>query len=68
MLKLIGLIIAAIPVILFLRAILTGPLGRTRTVSRAVADFRKHIDYVVWAILVIIGLALVYSAAKLIWE
>jgi hypothetical protein len=68
MLKLIGLIIAAIPVVLFLRAILTGPLGRTRTVSRAVADFKKQVDYVVWAILVLIGCGLVYSVVKLLWD
>ena len=62
MYKLISIILAAIPVILFLRTILLGQLMR----SRAVSEFRKQIDYLVWIILILIGCGLVYSLGKLI--
>ena len=62
MYKLISIILAAIPVILFLRTIFIGQLKR----SRAVSDFRKQIDYLVWIILILIGCGLVYSLGKLI--
>jgi len=60
MYKLISIILAAMPVILFLRTIFIGQLKR----SQAVSDFRKQIDYLVWIIL--IGCGLVYSLGKLI--
>ena len=60
--KLISIILAAIPVILFLRTILLGQLKR----SRAVSEFRKQIDYLVWIILILVGCGLVYSLGKLI--
>ena len=62
MYKLISIILAAIPVILFLRTIFIGQLKR----SQAVSDFRKQIDYLVWIILILIGCGLVYSLGKLI--
>jgi len=65
MLKLIGIILAAIPVVLFLRSLLKGPMRR----SRAVAEFKKQIDYLVWVILILIGCGViyfVYSVGKLI--
>ena len=62
MYKLISIILAAIPVILFLRTILLGQLKR----SRAVSEFRTQIDYLVWIILILIGCGLVYSIGKLI--
>jgi len=62
MYKLIGLILAAIPVILFLRAIFRGPLQR----SRVVADFKRQIDYLVWVILILIGCGVAYSIGTLI--
>jgi hypothetical protein len=62
MYKLISIILAALPVILFLRTILMGQLKR----SQAVSDFRKQVDYVVWIILILIGCGLVYSIGKLI--
>jgi hypothetical protein len=61
MYKLMAMIVAAIPVILFLRNIFMGPLKR----SQAVSDFRKQIDYLVWMILILIGCGLVYSIGKL---
>ena len=62
MYKLMGIIVAAIPVILFLRNIFMGRLKR----SQAVSDFRKQIDYLVWMILILIGCGLIYSIGKLI--
>ena len=62
MYKLISIILAAIPVILFLRSIFVGQLKR----SQAVSDFRKQVDYLVWIILILIGCGLVYSLGKLI--
>jgi hypothetical protein len=64
MLKLIGIIVAAMPVILFVRAIFMGSKRR----SQAVSDFRKQVDYAVWVILVMIGLGLVFSIGKLIYD
>jgi hypothetical protein len=62
MYKLIGIVLVAIPVILFLRTIFMGQLKR----SQAVSDFKKQIDYLVWIILILIGCGLVYSIGKLI--
>jgi len=60
MYKLITIILAAIPVILFLRTIFMGQLKR----SQAVSDFRKQVDYLVGIILILIGCGLVYSLGK----
>jgi hypothetical protein len=61
MYKLIGIILAAMPVILFLRTIFMGQLKR----SKAVSNFKKQIDYLVWMILILIGCGVVYSIGKL---
>jgi uncharacterized membrane protein YidH (DUF202 family) len=64
MLKLVGIIVAAMPVILFVRAIFMGSKRR----SQAVSNFKKQVDYTVWAILVMIGIGLVISIGKLIYD
>ncbi len=64
MLKLIGIIVAAMPVILFARAIFMGSKRR----SQAMSNFKKQVDYVVWAILFMIGLGLAFSIGKLIYD
>jgi len=64
MLKLIGIIVAAMPVILFVRAIFMGSKKR----SQAMSNFKKQVDYVVWAILFMIGCGLVFSIGKLIYD
>jgi uncharacterized membrane protein SirB2 len=64
MLKLIGIIVAAMPVILFARAIFMGSKRR----SHAFSNFKKQVDYVVWAILFMIGLCLFFSSGKLIYD
>jgi hypothetical protein len=63
MLKLIVILAAAIPVILFLRTLLC---GKSRVLSQATADFRRQIDYLMWGILFVIGCWLVYSIGTLI--
>jgi len=63
MYKLIGIILAAVPVVLFLRTIFP---GRSKKRSQAVADFKKRFDYFLWAMLLLIGCGLVYSIGKLI--
>ena len=63
MYKLIVIIAAAMPTILLLRAIFT---GRSQKTSRAFAEFKKQIDYLVWAILFVIGCVFAYSVASLI--
>jgi ABC-type phosphate/phosphonate transport system permease subunit len=62
MYKLIGFILAAIPVVLFLRAMFK---GQVRKPSQAVINFKRQIDYLVWAILVLIGFGVAYSIWKL---
>jgi hypothetical protein len=53
---------AAIPIILFLRAIF---FGRSEAMKLASSDFKKQIDYLVWMILFAIGCGIVYSVGKL---
>jgi hypothetical protein len=63
MLKLVGIILAAIPVVLFLKAIFLGPSKKR---SQALSDFRKQIDFLVWAALFLIGCGIVYTIVTLI--
>ena len=62
MYKLIAIIMAAMPVVLFLRTIFG---GRSKKSSQSMSDFKKQVDYLVWAILFLIGCGLVYSLARL---
>jgi hypothetical protein len=64
MYKLIVILVAAIPIVLFLRTIF---FGRSKVMRGAASDLRRHIDYLVWAILFLIGCALVYAIAKVIY-
>jgi hypothetical protein len=63
MYKLIGIVLAAIPVVLFLRSIFT---MRSKTRSQAVSNFRRQVDYLVWGILFLIGCEVVYFIWTLI--
>ena len=65
MYKLITILAAAIPIILFLKAIF---FGRSKAMKLAISDFRKQIDYLVWMILFVIGCGIVYSVGKLIYS
>ena len=61
MFKLIGILVAAIPVVLFLKSIFFRKPGK---LGLALAEFKQQVDYVVWAILFMIGCVLLYSLAK----
>jgi hypothetical protein len=63
MFKLIMIILAAIPVVLFLRSIFP---GQSKKMSQAMSDFKKQVDYLVWMMLLLIGCGLAYSIWKLI--
>jgi len=63
--KLIGIILAAAPIILFLRAIFKSQLKKK---SQGLAEFKKQIDYLVWIILFVVGCGVVYSIGKLIYQ
>ena len=64
MLKFIGIVLALMPIVLFLRAIFMRSKKRTQVVS----EFRKQLDYAVSLILFFIGCAIVYAVAKLIYQ
>jgi hypothetical protein len=61
--KLITLALAAIPVVLFLKRIFP---GRSKKISQAAAEFKKQVDYLVWAMLFLIGCGMIYSIVKLV--
>lgn len=64
MLKLIGIVVAALPVILFVNAILPGSKRR----AEALSAFRKQLDFAVWVILIMIGCGAVFAVGQLVWE
>ena len=61
----IGILVAAVPIVLFLRAIF---VRQSKKRSQAVSDFKKQMDYLVWVILFIIGCGIVYAIGKLIHQ
>jgi hypothetical protein len=63
MYKFIVIVAAAMPTIIFLRAIL---VGRSQKASAAFSAFKKQIDYLVWVILFVVGCIFLYSVASLI--
>jgi len=65
MTKFIGILLAAMPVILFLRSFF---FGKSKRGSQAMAEFKKHVDYVVYVILFFIGCAVVYAIGKLVYQ
>ena len=64
LLKLIALISAAIPLILFLRAVLG---KRPSRLGSAMREAKKQIDLAIWIFLGIIGCVVAFAAGKLIW-
>jgi hypothetical protein len=63
MYKLIAILIAAMPVILFLRTVF---FRKSKVLQEASSAFRRQVDYLVWAILFLVGCALLYSIGTLI--
>jgi succinate dehydrogenase/fumarate reductase cytochrome b subunit len=64
MFKIIGIILAIMPIVLFLRAIFM----RSKKTSQAVSEFKKQLDFAVWVILFFIACAVVYEVGKLIYQ
>ena len=64
MFKLITILVAAIPIILFLRTM----FGRSKAMQLAASDFRKQVDLLVWVILFAVGCGIVYAVGKLIYS
>jgi hypothetical protein len=64
MYKLITILAAAIPVILFLKTVF---FGRSKVMREASSAFRRQVDYLVWAIVFLVSCALLYSIGALIY-
>jgi len=64
MLKLITILAALIPVILFVKNVF---FRRSKVLQHASAEFRKQVDLLVWGILILIGLGLLYSVGRLVY-
>ena len=65
MYKLIAILVAAMPVILFLRTVF---FKQSKVMKEASSAFRKQVDYLVWMILSLVALALIYSIGTLIYS
>jgi hypothetical protein len=65
MLKLITILAAAIPIILFVKTVV---FGKSKVMREATSDFKRQIDYLVWGLVFLIGCALTYSIGTLIYS
>jgi len=65
MYKLIAILVAAMPIILFLRTVF---FKQSKVMKEASSAFRKQVDYLVWMILSLVALALIYSIGTLIYS
>ena len=65
MYKLIAILVAAMPIILFLRTVF---FKQSKVMKEASSAFRKQVDYLVWMIFSLVALALIYSIGTLIYS
>jgi hypothetical protein len=65
MVKLITILAASIPVILFIRNVF---FRNSKVLQQASSEFRKQVDYLVWAILFAIACGIVYAGGRLIYS
>ena len=65
MYKLIAILVAAMPIILFLRTMF---FRKSKIMTEASSAFRRQVDYLVWGIFVLVGCALVYSVGTLVYS
>lgn len=63
-LKIIAFIAAAIPLILFLRAMFG---GRKTKIGAAFAEFKKQVDLAIYIFLGLIGVVATFALGKLVW-
>jgi cytochrome c oxidase assembly factor CtaG len=61
--RLLQLIVLAVPVVLFLRAVFP---GQSKKLSQAWAELKRQLDYLVWVILAVIACAIVYSLVTVV--
>ena len=64
LLKLIAFVAAAIPAILFLRAIF---VRRPSRFSGVASEFKKQVDFAIWIFLGLIGCIVAVAVGKLAW-
>ncbi len=64
LLKIIAFVAAAIPLVLFVRAMF---FRRPSRISEGVREFKKQVDVAVWIFLGLVGCVVVFAAGKLIW-
>jgi len=65
MLKLITILAASIPIILFVKNVF---FKKSKVMQQASAEFRKQVDYLVWGILFLVGCVIIYSIVRLIYS
>jgi len=63
-LKLIALVAAAIPVILFLRAMFG---RRPSKFGATLREFKKQVDLAIWIFLGLVGCVVAFATGKLVW-
>jgi membrane-anchored protein YejM (alkaline phosphatase superfamily) len=63
MFKLIAILVAMMPIIMFLRTL----FGRSQRMKQATADLKRQIDYLVWAVLFLVACGILYSVGHLIY-
>jgi hypothetical protein len=64
LIKIIAFICAAIPLVLFLRAVFG---GRQTKFGQALREFKKQVDVAIYLFLGIIGCVVVFALGKLAW-
>ena len=64
LLKFIAFVAAAIPIVLFVRALLG---KRPSRLSEGMKEFKKQADLAVWIFLGLVGCVVVFAAGKLLW-
>jgi hypothetical protein len=64
LLKLIALFAAALPIILFVRAMF---FRRPTRVSEGVKEFKKQVDFAIWMFMALVGCLIVFAFGKIAW-
>jgi hypothetical protein len=64
LLKIIAFIAAAIPLVLFVRAMF---FRRPTRIGEGVREFKKQFDIAIWIFLGLVGCVVLFAAGKLIW-
>ncbi len=62
--KIIAFIAAAVPIVLFVRAVF---FRRSTRLGEGVKEFKKQLDLAVWIFLGLVGCVVAFAAGKLAW-